>query len=101
MLIMMRLFPFFLFSVNTLNGWFWYLSADDERPYKSHIFQELPSDGNPKLDSEVERQSKHSFLADKMVEQTNQSEHSFVKGELNGGRTGQTCIEVTRMTRML
>ena len=93
MLIMMRLFPFFLFSVNTLNGWFWYLSADDERPYKSHIFQELPSDGNPKLDSEVERQSKHSFLADKMVEQTNQSEHSFVKGELNGGRTGQTCIE--------
>ena len=28
-----------------------------------------------------------------MVEQTNQSEHSFVKGELNGGRTGQTCIE--------
>nr|CAB3484792.1 unnamed protein product [Digitaria exilis] len=29
-----------------------------------------------------------------MVEQTNQSEHSFVKGEhLNGGKTGQTCIQ--------
>jgi hypothetical protein len=29
-----------------------------------------------------------------MVEQTNQSEHSFVKGEhQNGGKTGQTCIE--------
>ncbi|RCV34023.1 hypothetical protein SETIT_7G129600v2 [Setaria italica] len=70
------------------------MKIDDERPYQSHIFQELPSNGNPKLDFETERQSKHKFLADKMVEQTNQSEHSFLKGEhQNGGKTGQTCIE--------
>jgi hypothetical protein len=62
------------------------MKIDDERSYQSHIFQELPSNGSPKLDYESERQSKHSFLADKMVEQTNQSEHSFVKGEhQNGG----------------
>ncbi|OEL32578.1 hypothetical protein BAE44_0006406, partial [Dichanthelium oligosanthes] len=70
------------------------LNADDERPYQSTTFQELPPNGNPKLDSETERQSKHEFLADNMVEQTNQAEHSFVKGEhQNGGKTGQTCIE--------
>ncbi|CAN6268167.1 unnamed protein product [Urochloa humidicola] len=70
------------------------MKIDNERPYQSHTFQELPSNGNPKLDLETERQSKHNFLADKMVEQTNQSEHSFVKGEhQNGGKTGQKCIE--------
>ncbi|KAF8715011.1 hypothetical protein HU200_027557 [Digitaria exilis] len=70
------------------------MNADDERPYQSHVFQELPSNGNAKLNPETERQSTHNFLAHKMVEQTNQSEHSFVKGEhLNGGKTGQTCIQ--------
>ncbi|CAO2035377.1 unnamed protein product [Urochloa humidicola] len=70
------------------------MKIDNERPYQSHTFQELPSNGNPKLDFETERQSKHNFLADKMVEQTNQSEHNFVKGEhQNGGKTGQKCIE--------
>ncbi|CAN6275960.1 unnamed protein product [Urochloa humidicola] len=70
------------------------MKIDDERPYQSHTFPGLPSNGNPKLDFETERQSKHNFLADKMVEQTNQSEHSFVKGDhQNGGKTGQKCIE--------
>ncbi|CAL5068335.1 unnamed protein product [Urochloa decumbens] len=70
------------------------MKIDDERPYQSHSFQELPSNGNPKLGFETERQSKHNILADKMVEQTNQSEHSFVKGgHQNGGKTGQKCTE--------
>ncbi|CAL5016485.1 unnamed protein product [Urochloa decumbens] len=70
------------------------MKIDDERPYQSHAFQQLPSNADCKLDFETERQSKHNFLADKMVEQTKQSEHSFVKGEhQNGGKTGQKCIE--------
>ncbi|CAD6260601.1 unnamed protein product [Miscanthus lutarioriparius] len=70
------------------------MKIDDERPYQSHIFHDLAFNGSPKLDSEAERQSNHKFLADKMVEQTNQSELSFVKAEhLNGGKIGQTRIE--------
>lgn len=70
------------------------MKIDDERPYQSHIFHDLASNGSPKLDCEAERQSNHKFLADKMVEQTNQSELSFVKAEhLNGGKIGQTRIE--------
>ncbi|XP_062184616.1 uncharacterized protein LOC133888407 isoform X2 [Phragmites australis] len=70
------------------------MKIDDERPYQSHVFHELAFNGSPKLDCESERETKHVFLAAKMVEQTNQSEHSFVKGEhQNGGKTGQTCIE--------
>jgi hypothetical protein len=41
-----------------------------------------------------ERQSNHKVEADKMVEQTNQSEVSFVKAEhLNGGKIRKTRIE--------
>lgn len=77
------------FHIDILNGQFFYLNADDERPYQS-----LPSNGNAKINSETERQSTHKFLEHKMVEQTKQSERSFVKGEhLNGGKTGQACIE--------
>lgn len=70
------------------------MKIDDERPYQSHIFHDLASNGSRKLDSEAERQSDLKFLADKMVEQTNQSELSFVKAEhLNGAKIGQTRIE--------
>ncbi|WVZ86022.1 hypothetical protein U9M48_032869 [Paspalum notatum var. saurae] len=70
------------------------MNIDDGRPYKSHIFHELASNGSPDLDREIKTQSKHFFLADKMVEQTNQSENSFVKSEhQTGGKTGQTRIE--------
>jgi len=62
------------------------MKIDDERTYQSHIFHDISSNGSPKLDCEAERQGDLKFLADKMVEQTNQSELSFVKAEhLNGG----------------
>lgn len=70
------------------------MNIDDGRPYQIHVFHELASNGSPELGRKTERQNKHSFLADKMVEQTNQSENSFVKGDHhNGGKTGQTRID--------
>ncbi|KAL6652590.1 hypothetical protein ACP70R_011515 [Stipagrostis hirtigluma subsp. patula] len=70
------------------------MKIDDERPYHSHIFHELASNRSPKLDCETHRETKHIFLADQMVEQINQSENNFTKGEhQNGGKTGQTRIE--------
>lgn len=70
------------------------MKIDDERPYQTHIFHDLASNGSPKLDCEAERQSNHKIEADKMVEQTNQSEVSFVKAEhLNGGKIRKTRIE--------
>ncbi|PWZ08879.1 GDT1-like protein 5 [Zea mays] len=48
----------------------------------------------PNLNMLPERQSNHKVEADKMVEQTNQSEVSFVKAEhLNGSKIRQTGIE--------
>lgn len=86
-------FPPSLFTCLKINGLF-FISADDERSYESHIFHDLASNDSPKLDCEAEKRSNHKFLADKMVEQTNQSELSFVKAEhLNGGKIGQTRIE--------
>uniref|UniRef100_A0A0A9CTB9 Uncharacterized protein n=1 Tax=Arundo donax TaxID=35708 RepID=A0A0A9CTB9_ARUDO len=70
------------------------MKIDDERPYHSHVFHELASNGSPKLDLKTERETKHTFLADKMVEQTNQSENNFMKSERqDGGKIGQTRIE--------
>lgn len=70
------------------------MKIDNERPYHSNVFHDLVSNGRPKVDGESERETKHNLLADKMVEQTNPSERSFVKSEhQNGGKTRQIRIE--------
>ncbi|KAL5216083.1 hypothetical protein ABZP36_007484 [Zizania latifolia] len=63
---------------------------DDGRPYHSNVFHELKSNGGTKVVGDTEREPKHNSLPDKMVEQTNPSEHSFIKAELqNGDKAGQ------------
>ncbi|KQJ83056.1 hypothetical protein BRADI_5g12830v3 [Brachypodium distachyon] len=70
------------------------MKIDNERPYHSNVFHELVSNGGPKVDDEVERETKNNLLADKMVEQTNPSDRNFVKAEhQNGGKTRQIRIE--------
>lgn len=53
--------------------------ADDGRPYHSNVFHELVSNGGPKVDGEIERETKQHILLDTMVQQTNPSEYSFMK----------------------
>lgn len=70
------------------------MKIDNERPYHSNVFHELVSSGGAKVDAEPEKETKNNLLSDKMVEQTNLSEHTFLKAEhQNGGKTRQIQIE--------
>ncbi|KAL5214285.1 hypothetical protein ABZP36_003437 [Zizania latifolia] len=70
------------------------MKIDDGRPYRSNVFHELKSNGGPKVDGDTERETKHNSLPDKMVEQTNPSEHSCMKaGHQNGDKAGQIRTE--------
>ncbi|SPT18699.1 unnamed protein product [Triticum aestivum] len=70
------------------------MKIDNERPYHTNAFHELVPSGGPKVDGEPERETKDNLLEDKMVEQTNPSEHGFVKAEHEkGGKTRQIRIE--------
>ncbi|KAF7009569.1 hypothetical protein CFC21_024087 [Triticum aestivum] len=70
------------------------MKIDNERPYHTNSFHELVPSGGPKVDGEPERETKDNLLEDKMVEQTNPSEHGFVKAEHEkGGKTRQIQIE--------
>lgn len=55
------------------------MKIDDGRPYHSNVFHELVSNGGPKVDGEIERETKQHILPDTMVQQTNPSEYSFMK----------------------
>jgi hypothetical protein len=60
----------------------------------SIVFPELAPSGSSKSGHQTEWETKDCSFADKMVEQTNQSENSFMKNERqNGGKTGHTLIE--------
>uniref|UniRef100_A0A0D9W607 Uncharacterized protein n=2 Tax=Leersia perrieri TaxID=77586 RepID=A0A0D9W607_9ORYZ len=66
------------------------MDIDDGRPYHSNVFHELVSNGGSKVDGEIERETKHNILPDKMVRQINPSEYSFMKaGQQNGDRSVQ------------
>lgn len=70
------------------------MKIDNERPYHSNVFHEPVSTGGAKVDCEPEKETKNNLLSDKMVEQTNLSEHTFVKSEhQNGGKTRQIWID--------
>ncbi|XP_044966817.1 uncharacterized protein LOC123426961 [Hordeum vulgare subsp. vulgare] len=70
------------------------MKIDNERPYHTNAFHELVPSGGPKVDGEPERETKGNLLEDKMVEQTNPSEHGFVKAEHEkGGKTRQIRID--------
>lgn len=70
------------------------MKIDNERPYHTNAFHELVPSGGPKVDGEPERETKGNLLEDKMVEQTNPSEHGFVKAEHEkGGKARQIRIE--------
>ncbi|KAM3367943.1 hypothetical protein ACQJBY_016476 [Aegilops geniculata] len=70
------------------------MKIDNERPYHTNTCHELVPSGSPKVDGESERETKDNLLEDKMVEQTNPSEHGFVKTEHDkGGKTRQIRIE--------
>ncbi|KAG8082297.1 hypothetical protein GUJ93_ZPchr0014g47409 [Zizania palustris] len=70
------------------------MHAGDGRPYHSNVFHELKTNGGTKVEDDTEREPKQNSLPDKMVEQTNPSEHSFIKAEhQNGDKAGKIRTE--------
>ncbi|XP_006652391.1 uncharacterized protein LOC102716401 [Oryza brachyantha] len=60
------------------------MKIDDGRPYHNNVFHKHVSNGGPKIDGEIERETKQHIFPDTMVQQTNPSEYSA--GQQNGDK---------------